>query len=355
MPQLSCPPENVWQAFLLDALGDTDAAAILDHLEQCATCEAVVRRLEQREHSTVEGVRRAYGGSADRLAAARRRSAHHEAQGRGRTEDTVPAALRPEDAVDPTRPAARKAEMLQVARADDPPTLASSETGVQAHLAWQPGTLLLGLYEVQGVIGEGGMGTVYKVHHRGWDLDLAVKSPRPQILARAGSVENFEREAETWVKLGLHPHVVSCYYVRRLDGVPRVFAEYVSGGSLEEWIRGRQGERGPLFQGSPAENLERIFDIAIQFAWGLQHAHEHGVIHQDVKPQNVMMTADGLAKVTDFGLARAVPAAGEGFLVSAGGMTPAYCSPEQAAGAPCRQRRTFGAGPFRCWRCFLAK
>src|SRR5262245_40268279 len=86
------------------------------------------------------------------------------------------------------------------------------------------------LYEVKAVLGEGGMGRVYLVRHRGWDVDLAVKSPRPDVFA-AGGAEAFVREAETWVDLGLHPHVVSCYYVRTLGGVPRLFAEYVAGGS----------------------------------------------------------------------------------------------------------------------------
>ncbi len=143
------------------------------------------------------------------------------------------------------------------------------------------------------------------------------------------------REAETWVKLGLHPHTVSCYYVRRLGGIPRVFAEYVESGTLGEAIHG-----GRLYEGGQGTALTRMLDLAIQFAWGLKYAHEQGLVHQDVKPGNVLLTKDGIAKVTDFGLARArggigaAPATGgqRSILVSTGGMTPAYCSPEQAAG-----------------------
>jgi serine/threonine protein kinase len=109
---------------------------------------------------------------------------------------------------------------------------------------WQPGQVILGLYEVLGLLGEGGMGRVYRVRHRGWNTDLAVKSPRPEFFASAGGAESFEREAETWVNLGLHPHIVSCYYVRRLGGIPRVFAEYVEGGSLKDWI-----ESDKLYEG----------------------------------------------------------------------------------------------------------
>ena len=203
---------------------------------------------------------------------------------------------------------------------------------------WHKGDVLLEQYEVLGTLGEGGMGTVYKVHHRGWNIDLAVKSPQPEIFAREEGKENFIREAETWVNLPLHPHIVSCYYVRLIDEVPRIFAEYVAGGSLGDWIRSRR-----LYEGGHQQALERMLDLAIQFAWGLHAAHEQGLVHQDIKPANVMMTLDGVVKVTDFGLAKARVMAGEqegsnggnsqhSILVSSRGMTPAYCSPEQAAG-----------------------
>jgi serine/threonine protein kinase len=201
---------------------------------------------------------------------------------------------------------------------------------------WQPGDTLLDTYEVKGLLGEGGMGKVYRVHHKSWNIDLALKSPRPEIFAKTTGRESFIREAETWVDLGLHPHIVSCYYVRTIGEIPRIFAEYVEGGSLKDWIEDRW-----LYEGGKAIALERILDIAIQFAWGLAYAHEQGLVHQDVKPANLLLTPQGLAKVSDFGLAKARAAAGEpvgqdgagSLLVSSGGYTPAYCSPEQAAHA----------------------
>ncbi len=106
------------------------------------------------------------------------------------------------------------------------------------------GDVLLDLYEVKGVLGEGGMGKVYKIHHRGWDLDVAMKSPKPQIFSKPGGRNNFVREAQTWVRIGLHPHIVSCYLVQVLGGIPRVFAEYADGGSLLDWIRTRKFYEG---------------------------------------------------------------------------------------------------------------
>lgn len=192
---------------------------------------------------------------------------------------------------------------------------------------WHRGDLILDLYEVLDVVRTGGMGLVHRVRHRGWDIDLAVKTPRRALVRSPDAIRDFEREAEVWVGLGLHPHIANCVYVRTLDGAPRVFAEWADGGSLAEAVRSRS-----LYRNAP---LASLLDVAIQSAWGLDHAHENGVVHQDVKPANVMLTRDGTVKVTDFGMARARMVTGEDTggadpLVSRGGLTPAYCSPEQA-------------------------
>ncbi|MFC9624936.1 protein kinase [Streptomyces sp. NPDC056930] len=203
--------------------------------------------------------------------------------------------------------------------------------------SWQPGEVILDLYEVLDVVHSGGMGVVHRVRHRGWNVDLAVKTPRPELVASAGGRRRFEAEAGTWVGLGLHPHTVNCSYVRTVDGLPRVFAEWVDGGSLAEAVTG-----GRLYEGGPVTALRRILDIAVQIAWGLDHAHAAGLVHQDVKPANVMLEPDGTAKVTDFGLA-GMRQAGNGTPhdappdVTFGGMTPAYCSPEQALAATGRR------------------
>jgi WD40 repeat protein/serine/threonine protein kinase len=206
---------------------------------------------------------------------------------------------------------------------------------------WRVGDVVFDLYRVDGVVGRGGMGLVYLVHHLGWAVDLAVKSPRLELFADDAAQQRFITEAQTWVSLGLHAHVCGCHYVRVLDGVPRLFAEYVEGGTLREWIDNRQ-----LYRGSPAELLARVLDVAIQIAWGLVYAHGRGVVHQDVKPGNVLLGADGTVRITDFGLARARAAVreahlgdpAESILVTVGGMTFAYASPEQVARQPVGRR-----------------
>ena len=227
-------------------------------------------------------------------------------------------------------------------------TAAATPPAVGAAPRWVVGQEVLGLYEVKQFPGtcdpgepaiKGGMGHVYLVWQRGWKRHLVVKVPNEKLFQKAGGIEGFKREAEEWVRLGLHPNSVSCFYVDQLveSRIPCVFAEYVSGGDLRQWIGSGSGR---LYEGRDGQEvLRRVLDIAIQIAWGLQHSHEKGLVHQDVKPANVMMTQQGVAKVTDFGLARARVAAGDVLAAEAadqllvtyaGGLTPAYCSPEQA-------------------------
>lgn len=157
-------------------------------------------------------------------------------------------------------------------------------------LAWQPGQVVDGLYEVRGVLGEGGYGTVHKVWHRGWGLELAVKAPLAHKVARRQVLEAFVQEANAWVGLGLHPHIVTCYYVRVM-GVPRIFIEYMAGGSLADWL-----EFGKARQ--PVTAL----DCAIQITRAMEYVHRRGLVHRDLKPGNCLMKKDGTLKVTDFGL-----------------------------------------------------
>jgi len=202
---------------------------------------------------------------------------------------------------------------------------------------WKIGDIILDLYEVQEAYTGGGMGVVYKVYNRNWHIPLAVKSPRAEFFESQVQKDNFIRECETWINLGLHPNIVSCYYVREIDGIPRVFCEFIEGGSLKDWITDKR-----LYEGNQEEVLARMLDIAIQFAWGLQYAHEANLVHQDVKPANVMLREDGTPLVTDFGLAKAKGISGQSIRsdnqqsisVTSGGYTPAYCSPEQFSEQP---------------------
>jgi WD40 repeat protein/serine/threonine protein kinase len=202
---------------------------------------------------------------------------------------------------------------------------------------WTVGDVIDGKYDVIEIIGRGGMGMVYKVHHREWDIDLAVKMPLPHIVADDVAKTRFVREAQTWVDLGAHPNVVQCWYVRELGGVPRLFMDYLPGGSLKQWIR-----EGKVRPGA----WDVILDLMIQACDGLAYAHSRGVVHRDVQPANMLMSGDGRLCLTDFGLVKVgdapeeepggpagpaeAAAAALGLTVTGSTMgTPQYGAPEQ--------------------------
>ena len=214
---------------------------------------------------------------------------------------------------------------------------------------WNVGDLILGVYEVRELAAgishaEGGVGVVNRVYHREWDMDLAVKSPKPQFFQSEHGKRSYEQEAQTWIELGLHPNIVTCYLVRRIGGIPRLFAEFVSDGSLRDWI-----VDGRLYYGGKGASLLRILNIAIQFAWGLTHAHRQSLLHLDVKPANVMMSKE-TAKVSDFGLSQIslntdVSNAHKSDQYLTVGMTPGYCSPEQYLSVSLVKKRQFDQMP----------
>ena len=244
-----------------------------------------------------------------------------------------------------------------------------TETDALSNEQISKGTPILDTYEVETDAIKGGMGSVWKVRHKGWNTDLAMKRPQPKFFAEGSEKrkENFVHECEAWINLGLHPNIVSCYYVREISGVPTIFSEWMENGSLKNRIDdGTLYEVSEEKEESPEERQgiiqERLLDIAIQFARGLHYAHESEdhLIHQDVKPDNLLLTKDWQAKVADFGLARArtqmlsgaseSPETGNGsapesddtsgatHMAPTGGYTPAYCSFEQTAGKALSRR-----------------
>ncbi len=195
---------------------------------------------------------------------------------------------------------------------------------------WEPGKILIGNYIVRGVLGRGGMGTVYLVENRHGDPEkYAVKTLHSKDLDSPENHCLFLEELRNWIDLPDHPNITACRFFRTVEDRLAIFAEVVSGGSLREWIEARKLTEPGV-----------IIDVAIQMARGLQAVHDRNLIHQDIKSANILMTRDGIAKITDFGLARARQASdstattatdSENHLVSSSGMTLAYCSPEQAA------------------------
>lgn len=224
-----------------------------------------------------------------------------------------------------------KTELLLPSMADKETTLALTEKTSEEireeeksqSSEWKAGDIIAGLYQVMSVLGEGAFGTVYKVRHRGWNRILAVKSMHPHLTGDEEQKKNFLDECQGWINMGLHPNVVSAFYVRDIGNIPRIFIEYIEGGSLAESLKSGK-----------TTNLSHIIDLAIQCLDGLSFAHRKGLIHRDVKPLNCLLTGDGTLKLTDFGIATGLrdllseEKKSEKEDVKAVG-TPAYMPPEQ--------------------------
>lgn len=186
------------------------------------------------------------------------------------------------------------------------------------------GSTVLNTYRIDDCFRSGGMGLVYRAAHLNWDIDLAIKHPRKKLIEDPAAVRAFQRECDLWERIGLHPYIVTLFYLREIESMPCVVSEFVEGGSLADAIRTRS-----LYTGDDDTIVSRILTFAAQMAWGLDKAASVGLIHCDFKPGNVLLTEHGTAKVNDFGLA-ALHTGSE--RVKAGGYTPLYTSPEQLRG-----------------------
>jgi serine/threonine protein kinase len=154
---------------------------------------------------------------------------------------------------------------------------------------------VLNEFHFERVLGQGGFGTVALLRSLRSGARFAVK--RARITDPVGRAR-FLDELRNWINLPAHPHLVAYRFFRTVGEDIAIFAEYVTGGSLHDWLRD-----GRLYEGGTGHALARALDIAIQAAWGLHACHQRGLVHQDVKPGNILLTDDGTAKVADFGLA----------------------------------------------------
>ncbi|MCH5211412.1 MAG: Stk1 family PASTA domain-containing Ser/Thr kinase [Oscillospiraceae bacterium] len=181
------------------------------------------------------------------------------------------------------------------------------------------GSTLSNRYTLLSKIGTGGMAMVYKAHDKVLDRDVAIKILRESYESESMVVENFIKEARSSASL-VHPNIVSVYDVCEFDGFNYMVMELVDGITLKEYIKA-----------NPRMPWQEACDYAIQIAQGIQAAHERGIIHRDIKPQNIIMAPGGVLKVTDFGIAKAM----ENDKSIAGGTALGsvhYISPEQAKG-----------------------
>lgn len=176
----------------------------------------------------------------------------------------------------------------------------------------------LGHFQLQQCLGQGAFGSVWKARDTELDRTVAIKIPRADRVAE-NEAEMFLREARAAAQVR-HSNIVSVHEVGREDGQIYIASDYVDGASLDQWI-----------EASPPTVHEAV-DLCVRIAEALHEAHEAGVVHRDLKPQNILMDTSGNPHVTDFGLAKRD--AGEITMTVEGAIlgTPAYMPPEQARG-----------------------
>ncbi len=189
----------------------------------------------------------------------------------------------------------------------------------------------LGPYEIHSALGAGGMGEVYRARDPRLGRDVAIKILPADFSADPDRLRRFEQEARSAAALN-HPNILAVYDLGAHDGAPYVVSELLEGTTLREALA------------NGALSVRKAVDYAIQIANGLAAAHEKGIVHRDLKPENVFITADGRAKILDFGLAKLIETVplGAGATMAAtraAGTLPGivlgtigYMSPEQVRG-----------------------
>ena len=175
-------------------------------------------------------------------------------------------------------------------------------------------------YEIESILGRGGMGVVYKARHLTLKRTVALKMILARGHAGPGDLARFRTEAEAVARLQ-HPNIVQIHEVGDADGHPYCALEFVEGGTLASKLGGK-----PI----PARETAKLVEA---LARAMQLAHSRNVVHRDLKPANILLTADGTPKITDFGLARQLD--NDSGATQAGAVlgTPSYMAPEQASGS----------------------
>jgi formylglycine-generating enzyme required for sulfatase activity/tRNA A-37 threonylcarbamoyl transferase component Bud32 len=179
-------------------------------------------------------------------------------------------------------------------------------------------------YRVTAALGSGGMGAVFKAEHRLMERTVALKVINQKLLDHPQAVERFRREVKAAARLS-HPNIVAAFDAEQVGDTHFLVMEYVEGTSLAQVVE----QEGPL-------PVALACDYIRQAALGLQHAHEQGMAHRDLKPHNLMVTPNGLVKILDFGLARLATETAKGPALTQDNVvmgTPDYIAPEQATDA----------------------
>ncbi|VTU00241.1 serine threonine protein kinase : Serine/threonine protein kinase OS=Pirellula staleyi (strain ATCC 27377 / DSM 6068 / ICPB 4128) GN=Psta_4559 PE=3 SV=1: Pkinase: DJ-1_PfpI [Gemmataceae bacterium] len=246
------PTPDALAAFARGDLPATELAVVAEHIATCSACCSVISRVPD---DSLAGLARQAAALADKT---------------------------PECAATPA------ATRTVVEPHGSGPATVGDDDGIPAPLRDHP------RYEVIRELGAGGMGVVYKAEHRIMGRPVALKVMAPHLTAKPGAVERFRKEVRAAAQIN-HPNIVTAHDADEAGGLHFLVMEFVEGVSLDRFV----AKKGPA-------TVQLAAAFTRQAALGLQHAHEKGMVHRDIKPQNMMVTRKGQVKVMDFGLARFV-------------------------------------------------
>jgi serine/threonine protein kinase len=238
--------------------------------------------------------------------------------GRGTATPSGPPAQAPSTPVAPYSDVAATMRLIPVPPASTPPPpIPALITTPPA----APGERYIGKYRVKGELGRGGMGAVYLAEQPGLGREVAIKELIQSAVADPVALKRFLQEAQVMARTS-HPNLVQVHDIELMGDANYIVLEFIRGKSLRDWLI-----RGPI-------PLPQVFAIMHGVLQALDYAHKHAIVHRDMKPENVLLSDEGMVKVADFGIARLTDDSGIGGTATKTGTTvgtPQYMSPEQVA------------------------
>jgi formylglycine-generating enzyme required for sulfatase activity/tRNA A-37 threonylcarbamoyl transferase component Bud32 len=286
-----CPSAEQLQRLLADQLNGPEGRVIESHVQACPACQEALEQLTAAADGPVRS-----SAAQDSL--------------------TKPPEDAPEDFLRRLQQLAAQRTWAGAPPEDFQETLRTDGAGPVGASSKQP---VIAGYEILGELGRGGMGVVYKARQRKANRLIALKMILGSRHASLQDKVRFQIEVEAVARLQ-HPNIVQLYEAGEQGDLPFFSLELCEGGSLDHKLGGK-----PLPPRAAAELAEKL-------ARAMHYAHARGVIHRDLKPANVLLTADGVPKITDFGLAKRTDRGGNLSLSGTVMGTPSYMAPEQAAG-----------------------